>query len=945
MRKNLRLFFTALLCAVVNFVVAAEVTDVLTKEVTGVTGTAYTDWSGKTLNSTAVYAGQSAGGNNAIQLRSSNNNSGIITTTSGGTLKSVTVTWEEHTANDRTLNIYGSNTAYTSPTQLYGDDCGELLGTIVKGDGNSTTLVIEGEYKYIGLRSASGAMYLTNISIVWNGTATGKTIPLMSFSPTSISVIVGEDFEAPTLTYNGDGTLTYSSDNEEVATVDVNTGEVDVVAAGTANITATATETSNYKAATASYKITAANPQTTHEIVDGVFDFTDITAYGSGLTPKGQEEYGSNFETEPSTWTAGNITLLVEGKYRWWYTANGNTLRLYSNVVDDVQTSKITISAPAGKIITGIAVTGGQQLASDDELYSSSSGKWEGEAQSVILRHAASNSNVAIKTITVTYTDGETPVEKQEPTLKFEPNYVTMTFGDTFEAPTLTYTGDGTVTYESDNTEVAEVDAATGAVTIKAVGIAKITATATEGEKYLGKSATYTINVGEPQGTHEVVDGTFDFTDLTDYGSGLTPSTADEYLTEPVTWTAGNVTLVSSGKFRWWKNNGGNTLRLYKALEGEETAKITLSVPDGNTITKITFTGSNLTFNVNTGECSGTNTNTTWTGNSQSVELTYGRSSGTIQIETITVEYGPSNRIETNLAWTAETADATLGEAFTAPALSWAEGFDGTGITYSSSDESVATIDANGAVTIVGAGTTTITATVETTDQIVGSSASYTLTVTDPDALNVTYDFTVTNDYGTGLVPTYTSSTGDDSYIWEDNTWTNAPVSMVTSGKYRYWQPLADDGNTLRLYTTIPKDAAEGTEEGSKLTFSVPEGKTITAIDFEVGENGSFTSNVGTYSGKSWTGDAQNVVLTLASGKKPYIKTITVTYKSASTTPLLGDVNGDGDVSVTDITTLVDAILISDFSNIVPENSDVDGSGDYSVSDVMAIVDIILGKQ
>ena len=59
-----------------NLVAMADtVTDVLNRELTGVTGSSYVDWSGKQSNSAAVYAGQSAGGNESIQLRSKNNNS------------------------------------------------------------------------------------------------------------------------------------------------------------------------------------------------------------------------------------------------------------------------------------------------------------------------------------------------------------------------------------------------------------------------------------------------------------------------------------------------------------------------------------------------------------------------------------------------------------------------------------------------------------------------------------------------------------------------------------------------------------------------------------------------------------------------------------------------------------------------------------------------------
>ena len=140
--------------------------DELTRETTGVSGTSYTSWSGKKASSSAVYAGQSAGSNDAIQLRSNNSNSGIITTTSGGKATKVSVTWNTNTADDRTLNVYGKNTTYSSPTDLYGDAAGTLIGTIVKG--TSTELTISDDYEYIGLRSASGAMYLDEIQITWS---------------------------------------------------------------------------------------------------------------------------------------------------------------------------------------------------------------------------------------------------------------------------------------------------------------------------------------------------------------------------------------------------------------------------------------------------------------------------------------------------------------------------------------------------------------------------------------------------------------------------------------------------------------------------------------------------------------------------------------------------------------------------------------------------------
>ena len=146
---------------------SVAVTDVLTLATTGVSGTSYAEWSNKTLTSTAVYAGQSAGGNSSIQLRSKNSNSGIITTTSGGTVSKVVVDWNTNTDSSRTLDIYGKNTAYSSPADLYGDNKGTKIGSINKG--TDTELNITGEYAFIGVRSNSGALFMNSLSITWGG--------------------------------------------------------------------------------------------------------------------------------------------------------------------------------------------------------------------------------------------------------------------------------------------------------------------------------------------------------------------------------------------------------------------------------------------------------------------------------------------------------------------------------------------------------------------------------------------------------------------------------------------------------------------------------------------------------------------------------------------------------------------------------------------------------
>ena len=184
-------------------------TDVINLAFTGASGTSYTDWSGKTGTSGAVYAGNSAGDKGSVQLRSKNSNSGIITTTSAGKVSKVKVTWHDDTAAGRTLNVYGSNSAYSAATDLYDNSKqGTLLGTIVKG--TSTELAISGDYAYIGLRSKDGAMYLTEIQIVWGeGGNSGSDTPATPTQLATPSVTASASGNTVTVTW---GAITGAKD-------------------------------------------------------------------------------------------------------------------------------------------------------------------------------------------------------------------------------------------------------------------------------------------------------------------------------------------------------------------------------------------------------------------------------------------------------------------------------------------------------------------------------------------------------------------------------------------------------------------------------------------------------------------------------------------------------------------------------------------------------------
>ena len=254
-----------------------EVVDVLNRELTGISGTSYSSWSGKTVTSDAVYAGQSAGGNDAIQLRSNNNNSGVITTASGGKVRKVAVEWQSNTSNGRTLNVYGKNTAYSAPTDLYDDSKqGTLLGTIVYG--TSTELVIEGDYEYIGLRSNNGALYLTSISIVWeinDGPSTAK-LPGISVANES-TIALGDEI---TISPAVDNTVTYSVNNGDPIQI-TETTTITADKAGVMTLSIASTCNDETLTAEYTYDVKPAMPTMTDAV--GFEESLDVEIEGEGV--------------------------------------------------------------------------------------------------------------------------------------------------------------------------------------------------------------------------------------------------------------------------------------------------------------------------------------------------------------------------------------------------------------------------------------------------------------------------------------------------------------------------------------------------------------------------------------------------------------------------------------------------------------------------------------
>ena len=150
-----------------------------------------------------------------------------------------------------------------------------------------------------------------------------------------------------------------------------------------------------------------------------------------------------------------------------------------------------------------------------------------------------------------------------------------------------------------------------------------------------------------------------------------------------------------------------------------------------------------------------------------------------------------SDKAEADLSFGETTAfEVNLGEEFTAPTLSNPNQLE---VVYTSSNTDVATVDeTTGAVTIVGAGQTTITASFAGNDEYNEGSASYTLTVVDPNAPG-----TENNPYTVAQAIEYINTLGSSTS--PNEVYVSGIISQVDSynSNYKsitYW--ISDDGTT-----------------------------------------------------------------------------------------------------------------------------------------------------
>ena len=318
----------------------------------------------------------------------------------------------------------------------------------------------------------------------------------------------GNTFEGKTATVSpsdAKGTISYSSDNEAVATVDATTGAVTLGSElGKAVITATFTPEEGYMSSSVSYTIDyrqAADPTkvlfATNEDsfnnldnlgynVEGDCVFVDLNGdnYTFNVHNAMRNNYGHGLQLKKASATdetaQGYVISPVFDKFEYGYRVTvkyeeGHGVDL---TCPNYPTEVAAIDDAQGTVYMDVPYTDGIfQILGDSQVSYVSS---------------------------IELTPLDKPADKT--IMSFLEAEYNVNLGDAFEAPKAKVTNElGTeidglpLIYTSDNEDVASVDENNGNVTIKAVGTAKITAYFIGNTDYAASQAEYTLNVTEKQ--------------------------------------------------------------------------------------------------------------------------------------------------------------------------------------------------------------------------------------------------------------------------------------------------------------------------------------------------------------------------------------------------------------------------------------------------------------
>lgn len=378
--------------------------------------------------------------------------------------------------------------------------------------------------------------------------------------------------------------------------------------------------------------------------------------------------------------------------------------------------------------------------------------------------------------------------------------------------------------------------------------------------------------------------------DLTTKSSEWTATGNEVYFKQPYGYKSLNGTLVNKS-IADFSTSGITQIKVgFKCLQnGGTNSRITIYLVDANgqTLgTGIVVTPVNAsaaastaykyaTFTSNLEEATGFMMKVTTFGknilvNGAKYEVTY--TSGPSKTPTA-LDFGFSNRT------------VNINKTFTAPATLKADETAISGaVTYTSSNPKVATVnETTGEVSALVAGTTKITATYAGTSEYQGATAYYILTVVDPNATEVTFDFTDPTSLN------YSNSETTD--LKEGDKFVKEPITL-TNKKNGSTSPVN------RLYKST-SGFFLGFYQNGEMVLSAADGYAITGVSYTIVDKNTLKID-GVLANEDWTGNAKSLILSIDKGASATkIKTMTVSFTKTAANPTLS-LDENAEKSVTD---------------------------------------------
>ena len=512
-------------------------------------------------------------------------------------------------------------------------------------------------------------------------TFTDDRMPLIGmgfeYSSTTASATYGDASDnLPTLNMGqlkGE-TVEYSSSPAGVVTVD-GSGQVSIIGAGTAVITAKFNGNDYVKPGEASYTLTVYPKEVclqwgaTSFTYDGYSHVPTATATGlvgsdvCTITVKGEETDVGSYTATANSLSNANYTLPVDNS------TNFTISKAASSVSAAPSANNLTYTGSAQALVTAGTASGGtMQYSLDKQTYS----------ETIPIGTDAGSYTVYYKVVgDANHNDADggqvsVTINKAASSVAFASKTANAKIGEGYASQMATTSPTGLpLTYSSSNTGVATVDASSGTVTLVSPGSTTITATFAGNDNYNAAQDSYELSVAKA----DAVDVELSFvsaTAMATYGDAAVNAPALNNPHQlPLAWTSSN----------------------------ENVAKV-------NASGVITIVGAGQA-------------------------TIYASFAGNDEYRTKTIYYTLTvNKYPVSVAFATSSEIATLGENFVSPKATVNP--SGIALKYSSSDPNVASVDANtGEVTLVGAGMAMIRAKFSGSDNYETASAYYTLTVED----------------------------------------------------------------------------------------------------------------------------------------------------------------------------------------------------------------------